>query len=221
MHAIWSHSCVARTRAWIVQQTWCLSVVDGRNCIWRLFFFSWYWVHSSHHKSKPFIRNIEKYIFNTWLWLILLLLKKVTVGGCSAHGASNAPQSCCLFVFFFCGTASVSQLFLHWPLHAEQLTEEDFPLPLYDAVWRCSYQGLSPEVAGLLSALCAGPRRVIAELCAGGSRSSTASPWCFGEGSQAPSPWRNSSWEYTAFGDRLPRYRRLLTDLRGWEERES
>lgn len=87
--------------------------------------------------------------------------------------------------------------------------------------WCCRRRCLSPGAVGLLWAWCAEPRPVTVELCADGSQSSTASPWCFGGGSRAPSPWRNSSWECTASADRPLRYRLLLKDLRGGETAPS
>lgn len=95
-----------------------------------------------------------------------------------------------------------------------QQPEEDFQLPLA-TVWCCGCDSLSPAAAGRRWASCAGPRPVTAELCAGGSRSSRGSPWCSGGGSPVPSPWRNSSWGYTASAGRLRRCPLLPTDLRG------
>lgn len=52
---------------------------------------------------------------------------------------------------------------------------------------------LSPGAGGRRWAWCAGPHPAAAGPGAGGSRSSTASPWCSDGGSRAPSPSRSSS----------------------------
>lgn len=86
---------------------------------------------SSHYKSKPYMKNTEKYLLYT------ALVKSKSRG----HSAQRCLKHTCKYFFH--------QL-LHWLLHAKQFTEEDFPLPLYVAVWCCSYEDLSPEVVGLL-----------------------------------------------------------------------
>lgn len=88
-------------------------------------------VHSSHHKSKPSIRNISL------IYGYCHSCLKSKSRGHSAEGASNTPQRI-FFSFFLVGQLQCHSCSTRL-LHAEQLTEEDFPLSLYVAVWRCSY----------------------------------------------------------------------------------